>query len=504
MSKNKLYGVDDEKYDEAYNKPFEASSSVIESDKTTDNALSNLESLTSKEGIISDDVKNSLNVQFEMPKEVTAADGYLSSTLSKIQSGKTSYTDQVRDMMDKIMNRDKFSYDVDTDPLFQQALASSMNAGKQAMQDTIGQASSLTGGYGSTYATSAGNQAYNSFIEEAYDNLPQYYQMALEAYQMEGDEMYRQYGMLADADDREYNRNVTGFNSTLSYRNQIYNEAYGQYRDSKSDAFAMANLEISEHGQLVSDAYNYYNAASNYSDKLYEREYSKWADEVNMALKEVEMLNSDAWSEKNFDEGVRQYEKNFAENQRQYNESLAEQKRQHNETMSYNWASLNQKSGSGGGNGFELSTAEYNAAKKAFDDAGGGESGFTSAVNVLKAMGIDIDESNGAILMDALKGNDGAVSNVNTGTIDKFRIVEGDNFDVKVGDESYRVENHGKVTDSDTIKELNKKSVENNSAFIHDGEAYVKYGDEYYKIGATSVFGVNTKGYQNLLGALQK
>ena len=347
MSKNKLYGVDDEKYDEAYNKPFEASSSVIESDKTTDNALSNLESLTSKEGIISDDVKNSLNVQFEMPKEVTAADGYLSSTLSKIQSGKTSYTDQVRDMMDKIMNRDKFSYDVDTDPLFQQALASSMNAGKQAMQDTIGQASSLTGGYGSTYATSAGNQAYNSFIEEAYDNLPQYYQMELEAYQMEGDEMYRQYGMLADADDREYNRNVTGFNSTLSYRNQIYNEAYGQYRDSKSDAFAMANLEISEHGQLVSDAYNYYNAASNYSDKLYEREYSKWADEVNMALKEVEMLNSDAWSEKNFDEGVRQYEKNFAENQRQYNESLAEQKRQHNETMSYNWASLNQKRGSG-------------------------------------------------------------------------------------------------------------------------------------------------------------
>ena len=40
----------------------------------------------------------------------------------------------------------------------------------------------MTGGYGSTYATTAGNQAYNAFIEDAYDNLPQYYQMAMEAY----------------------------------------------------------------------------------------------------------------------------------------------------------------------------------------------------------------------------------------------------------------------------------------------------------------------------------
>jgi hypothetical protein len=48
-----------------------------------------------------------------------------------------------------------------------------MNSGKSAMQDTIGQASALTGGYGSTYATSAGNQAYNAFIEDAYNNLPE-------------------------------------------------------------------------------------------------------------------------------------------------------------------------------------------------------------------------------------------------------------------------------------------------------------------------------------------
>lgn len=340
---------------------FTQSSAVTKADATSEKALSNLGNLTSKKDIISNDVWDAINTQFVVPSAVTEADAYLSAQLEKIQSGKTSYTDQIKDMMSQIQNREKFSYDVDTDPLFQQALSSAMNSGKTAMQDTIGQASALTGGYGSTYATTAGNQAYNAFIEDAYDNLPQYYQMTMNAYQMEGDEMYRQLGMLNDADATEYNRNVTAYDATYQHRNQIYNEAYSMFRDNKSDAFAMANLQLNEHGQQVSDAYNYYNASSNYADTLYSREFDKWNAEVNQAMQYAGMLNSDYWSQTNFNEGVRQYEKSFAEDvrqfdtsfaeqQRQYNESLAEQKRQHNEQMSYNYAALNKKSSSSGGN----------------------------------------------------------------------------------------------------------------------------------------------------------
>lgn len=340
-------GVDDATFDK-YNTNFSASDKFASLDKEKNSAASNYKDIANTKNIISSSTKKAMNQKFVVPSAVTEADGYLKTQLEKIQSGKTSYSDQVRDMMDKIMNRDKFSYDVDKDPLFQQALASAMNSGKQAMQDTIGQTSALTGGYGSTYATSAGNQAYNAFIEDAYDNLPQYYQMAMEAYQMEGDEMYRQFGMLSDADDKEYNRNVTAYDATYQYRNQLYNEAYAQFRDNKSDAFATANLELSEHGQRSSDAYNYYNIASNQADTQYEREYKSWEDSINQAYQMMSMQNTDWWNQTNFDEGVRQYEKNFAEQQRQYNESLAEQKRQHNEQMSYNWASLNQKkSGSG-------------------------------------------------------------------------------------------------------------------------------------------------------------
>ncbi len=363
----KINGVDDVTQSKI-NSEFNQSSKVDKADKKTDKAYSNLDKLVSTKDIISDDVWDAINSKFEVPEAVTEADAWLSSQLEKIQSGKTSYSDQVRDMMDKIMNREKFSYDVDTDPLFQQALASAMNSGKQAMQDTIGQASALTGGYGSTYATTAGNQAYNSFIEDAYDNLPQYYQMAMDAYQMEGDEMYRQYSMLSTEDDKEFNRNLTAYDATYQHRNQIYNEAYSQHRDSVSDAFATANLQLNEHGQRVSDAYNLYNASSNQADKLYEREYSQWADSVNQAMQYAQMLNSDYWSQTNFDEGVRQYEKNFAEEVRQYDTSLAEQKRQHDDQMSYNWASLKQRQSSGGsggnGNGYDYSAEDMEKASK--------------------------------------------------------------------------------------------------------------------------------------------
>ena len=331
-------GVSDEVYNQLMSE-HKVSDDVLAKGDNRNSAADRVNSVTNKDNIVSEGIYTTLNRQFETPLAVQQADRYLNEMLQKIQSGKTSYSDKLSDMMDKIMNREKFSYDVDTDPLFQQALASAMNSGKQAMQDTIGQASALTGGYGSTYATTAGNQAYNSFIEDAYDNLPQYYKMAMNAYQMEGDELYRQYGMLYDADATEYNKNLTAYDATSAHRNQLYNEAYANFRDTKTDALNYANLQISEHNQLVNDAYTAYNVAANEEATAYERDYQAWADMVNQAMQMASMQNSDWWNQTNFDEGVRQYE-----------ESLAFSKQQHADQMAYNWASLNQR-GSGGSGG---------------------------------------------------------------------------------------------------------------------------------------------------------
>ena len=158
---------------------------------------------------------------------------YTSSLLEKLKGGRTSYSDQIDALINKYMNREKFTYDADTDPLFQQMLASAMNSGKLAMEDTIGTAASLTGGYGSSYATRAGNSAYNEFVTDAYNNLPDYYNLALQTYQMEGDDMLSQLGVLRDADDTEYGRLLNEYNVNFNHANAIYDREYSQFQSDR-------------------------------------------------------------------------------------------------------------------------------------------------------------------------------------------------------------------------------------------------------------------------------
>ena len=498
-----MLGVDDERLAKV-DEPFKASQDVQDAQNKKNDALNSYGNIANKDSIVSGSVKNTINSSFKTPSSVTAADKWLANQLGIIQSGKTSFSGQVTEMIDKIMNREKFSYDVDTDPLFQQALASAMNSGKQAMQDTIGQASALTGGYGSTYATTAGNQAYNAFIEDAYDNLPQYYQMAMEAYQMEGDEMYRQYGMLSAEDEKEYNRNIAAYDATYQHRNRMFDEAYNQYRDTKSDAFALGNLQIAEHGQLSSDAYNYYNATADNADTMYEREYNSWLDSVNIALKEIEMLNTDAWANKNFDEGVRQYEKNYAQTEDHFtrNQEFQASEAQKDRDFTASENAKNRAASRSGGT-YKLSTTEVNGLTEAFN-----EGGVDGAMAYLSAIGkAPTDENSLSVIENILVQADAKATKTKeantpkSGTISEFRSKKGDNFTVTVGGKTYGVENHGKVTNNTTLKNLNKLNTSNGSTFLYNGDAYVKSGDGYYLIGAKAFGG---KDYEALKKALQK
>lgn len=184
---------------------------------------------------------------YQMSPAVQEAMAKVQEILDKIEGGKTSYTDQVKDLIGQIQNREAFSYDVDSDQLFQQYLSSMMQTGQTAMQDTMGQASMLTGGYGSSYATSAGNQAYNQYIQGAYDNLPEYYQMALSQYQMEGENMYNLLGALSEADAQEWGRLMDEYTAFNNNANTLYDRDYTQYSDTMTNYRDLANMQQSEY-----------------------------------------------------------------------------------------------------------------------------------------------------------------------------------------------------------------------------------------------------------------
>ena len=157
---------------------------------------------------------------------------------------KSTWEGQINDLIDRIMNREDFSYDVNEDALYQQLKDQYTALGKMAMQDTMGQAAAMTGGYGSSYASTAGNQAYQGYLSQLNEMVPELYGMARDQYNQEGQDMYTQYGMLADQESQDYGRWVDGYNQWASEREHLegaYKDErsfdYGKYADDKSYAY---------------------------------------------------------------------------------------------------------------------------------------------------------------------------------------------------------------------------------------------------------------------------
>lgn len=157
-------------------------------------------------------------------------------------------------VQDKILNRPKFNYDFSTDPLYLQYKDHYQRHGKQAMTDTVAQAAALTGGYGNSYAATAGQQTYNSYMQDLNAVLPELYDRARSEYDAEGDELYNMYNML-----------------------------YGEERDTLGD--------------LRGDRDYYSNA---YRAEAAD-DYSKFSDNRSAAMDLSQMQNGDWWNKTNFD-----------------------------------------------------------------------------------------------------------------------------------------------------------------------------------------------------------
>lgn len=118
---------------------------------------------------------------------------------------------KINDMMTQYLNRDKFTYDLNADALYNQLREQYSLMGQQAMMDTMGQAAMLTGGYGNSYAQSVGQQAYQGYMQLLSDKVPDLYQLALNQYLSEGEKMQSDIGMMMQQDSMDYGK----------YRDQI-------------------------------------------------------------------------------------------------------------------------------------------------------------------------------------------------------------------------------------------------------------------------------------------
>ena len=179
---------------------------------------------------VSDYTRNKLNgleSGYTPSGSVQAAQAYLEQVkASKPGAYQSRWDDELTSLYDQIRNRKKFSYDMGTDPLYQQYREQYQRLGRLAMQDTMGQAAALTGGYGSTYGEQVGQQAYNAYLQNLNDIVPQLQQQAYQRYQDEGTDLYNQYSLVKGREDTDYGRyrdTVSDYYSDLSDARSAYN-----------------------------------------------------------------------------------------------------------------------------------------------------------------------------------------------------------------------------------------------------------------------------------------
>jgi len=116
------------------------------------------------------------------------------------------FADQLAALYDRISSRDPFSYDPTRDVTYQRYAADYQRRGKVAMEDTMGTAASLSGGYGSSYAQATGQQAYARQLEELTALIPQLEERARRRYEGEGEALERQYKLLMQRQQDDYGR----------------------------------------------------------------------------------------------------------------------------------------------------------------------------------------------------------------------------------------------------------------------------------------------------------
>lgn len=169
------------------------------------------------------------------------------TTFKEVTPYQSQYGDAINKLTDAVVNRQQFTYDPNTDASYKAYAKQYGRLGDRARINTLGDYAANTGGYASTAAVSAAQQAQNdynqqlsnmipSLMQAAYDRYQGEYNMNLGAMQALGsrdDSMYNRWN-----DNRNYNRDVFESDRTYNYNKSVDDRdyAYKVARDKVADS----------------------------------------------------------------------------------------------------------------------------------------------------------------------------------------------------------------------------------------------------------------------------
>lgn len=178
------------------------------------------------------------------------------------------YAEQIDSTLDGILNREAFSYDYQTDPLYGVYSQIYQREGQRATEDALGNAALLSGGMPSSAALTAATQAGDYYAAKQADIIPQLQQQAYEMYMQDLVQQRNDLSNLMSAENLSYGQHrdaVYDWESDRAFDYGQYRDAvsdwendrnfsYGQYRDDMYDWESQRNYDYNAYRDSVSDA----------------------------------------------------------------------------------------------------------------------------------------------------------------------------------------------------------------------------------------------------------
>ena len=257
-------------------------------------AESNSEGMSWASGKVEDrtqEYRDKYNTDYTEGEKVADTYQRLQDTIDGKPTFQSQYEDRLDQLYYSIMNREKFSYDFNADQMYQLYKDQYTQSGKRAMQDAMGQAAALTGGYGSSYGQSVGQQTYQNYLQDLNNIIPELRNQAYQEYQQEGQDLLNKYSITNDAYNREYGQyrdNVADWQSDRGFN-------YGMYSDERNFDY---NQFANDRNYWNQEYWNEKNSAQSNQQHALE---SNWNDtygksDTYSSTDYSETTNSSSWS----------------------------------------------------------------------------------------------------------------------------------------------------------------------------------------------------------------
>ena len=161
-----------------------------------------------------------------------------------------TFAQQQKDLLDRILNREDFSWSKETDPQWSSYKKSYLREGDRATANALAQASAASGGRPSSYAVNAATQAGDYYATKLNDVIPTLYQQAYERYLDEYNMKLKDLNAINQQEQMDYAKyldRLGQFNTDRGFAYQNYADDYDRLRSQLADVQGQDQIDYARY-----------------------------------------------------------------------------------------------------------------------------------------------------------------------------------------------------------------------------------------------------------------